>query len=328
MTMSSPPTESVAVASADVLQEVKPLPAEGPSARKDPWAQYDHTFRFRDIDPTIFGGIVGLHVIALAAPFFFSWSGVLLAAVLWWVVGGLGITLCYHRLLTHRSFKTPKAVEYLLTTLGTLSWQGPPIKWVGTHRIHHTHSDGEGDPHSPKHGFNWAHVLWCLKKDPPGWNPCDAAKDLQRDKGLAFIDRYHFVGQFILAAALFLGGWAWDGWWLGVSWVVWGVAVRTVVVYHVTWFVNSASHTWGYRNYETDDDSRNNWWVALLGFGEGWHNNHHAHQRAAAHGRRWWELDTTYLTIKAMELVGLATAVVSPDPVKPGGQDRSGPERR
>jgi fatty-acid desaturase len=283
---------------------------------REVWGQYEHTIRFKDLDWTIFLGIMSLHAAALLAPFFFSWSGLALAIFLWWAVGGLGITLCYHRLLTHRSFKTPKAVEYFLTALGTMSWQGPPIKWVGTHRIHHTHSDGEGDPHSPKHGFNWAHMLWCLRKDPPDWDPRAAAKDLQRDKGLALIDRMHFVPQFILAGILLGGGWAWGGWWLGVSWVVWGVAVRTVFVYHATWFVNSASHTWGYRNYETDDDSRNNWWVALLGFGEGWHNNHHAHQRAAAHGRRWWEFDITYLTIRAMEMVGLATKVVAAEPVK------------
>ncbi len=300
------------------------IAAETPTqaSKRDLLGQYEHTLRIRDLDPTIFAGIAGLHIAAALAPFFFSWSGLGLAIILWWVVGGLGITLCYHRLLTHRSFKTPKFVEYFLTALGTMSWQGPPIKWVGTHRIHHTHSDGEGDPHSPKHGFNWAHMLWCLRRDPPGWNPCDAAKDLQRDKVLAFIDRHHFVAQFVLAGALYLGGWAWGGWWLGVSWVVWGVAVRTVFVYHATWFVNSASHTWGYRNYETDDDSRNNWWVALLGFGEGWHNNHHAHQRAAAHGRRWWEFDMTYLTIKAMQAVGLASAVVSAEPVQRRGRRR------
>jgi fatty-acid desaturase len=325
-TLSPPPKSPEIVSTANAIDQT----GETTAATRDQWGQYEHTLRFRDIDPTVFFGIAGMHLLALAAPFFFSWSGVGIAIFLWWVVGGLGITLCFHRLLTHRSFKTSKPVEYFLTMLGTLAWQGSPIKWVGTHRIHHTHSDGEGDPHSPKHGFNWAHVLWCLRKDPPDWDPRAAAKDLQRSKVHALLDRFHFVPQFFLAAILFGAGWAVGGWWLGLSWVIWGVAVRTVFVYHVTWFVNSASHTWGYRSYETDDDSRNNWWVALLGFGEGWHNNHHAHQRAAAHGRSWWELDTTYLTIKVMEKLGLATAVVSAEPprAKPGAQVEAKGARR
>jgi len=253
-----------------------------------------------------------MHAGCLLAPFFFTWSGLGLAVGLWWLCGGLGICLCFHRLLTHRSFRTPKIVEYILTILGTMNWQGSPICWVGTHRIHHKHSDSDEDPHSPRHGFNWAHMLWCLTRVRPGQrSPRLAALDLQRDRIMAWIDRLHFLPQFVLAGALFaIGHFAFDA---GLSWLFWGVCVRTVWVYHVTWFVNSASHTWGYQTFDTGDDSKNTWWVALLGFGEGWHNNHHAVQRSAAHGMRWWEIDTTYWVIKAMSWVGLARDVVGKD---------------
>jgi fatty-acid desaturase len=150
-------------------------------------------------------------------------------------------------------------------------------------------------------------------KEPPGFQPRDAAKDLQRDPVMVWIDRYHYVPQFALAAALLGIGWLIGGPLMGLSYVVWGVCVRTIFTFHATWFVNSAAHTWGYQSHDTGDDSKNNWWVAVLSFGEGWHNNHHAAQRAAAHGRRWWEVDMTYWTIKAMSWVGLAREIV---PVK------------
>ncbi len=262
-------------------------------------------------------GIVALHVGAVFAvfPAMFSWSGVLIALFLCWVTGGWGITLCYHRLLTHRSFKTPKWFEYFLTTCACLAWQGGPVNWVGTHRIHHKHSDEEGDPHSPvQDGFAWAHVFWCMHKHTDGIRAADAAKDLQRDFGQRWLNKLFIVPQFVLAALLFGIGYAVEGPMLGLSWIVWGVCLRTILVYHGTWFVNSASHTWGYRNFETKDASTNLWWVALLSFGEGWHNNHHAHQRSAAHGLRWYEFDLTYWTIRALALVGLARDIVMPEP--------------
>lgn len=263
----------------------------------------------RKLSPWNILGIGLMHLGCIAAPFYFSWGGLASAVLLWWLAGGLGICLCYHRLLTHRSFRTPKPVEYLLTVLGTLNWQGGPIRWVGTHRIHHKHSDGDHDPHTPHHGFNWSHIFWCFTKDPPGFHPADAAKDLQRDRVMVFLDRFHWIWQFVVAGALLAIG--------GLPWLLWGCCVRTVFTYHATWFVNSAAHTWGYRSHETGDDSKNNWWVALLSFGEGWHNNHHAHQRAAAHGRRWFEVDLTYLTIKAMSWIGLASQIVRPaEPVR------------
>ncbi len=291
----------VAVAAIPIERVVADGPDHGPDGPK---------IRLSQIDWTAAGPILALHVVCLAAPFLFSWSTLALTVVLWWLAGGMGVCLCYHRLLTHRSFKTPKWFEYTLTILSTLCWQGGPIKWVGEHRIHHKHSDHEHDPHSPKHGFSWAHALWAVTKSPPGYEPRDAAKDLQRDKVMVWIDRNHALPQFVLMGLLMLVGTLVGGWMLGLAWVVWGVAVRTVFTYHATWLVNSAAHTWGYRTYDTDDDSRNNWWVAIVSFGEGWHNNHHASQRTAAHGQKWYEFDITYQTIRVLKLIGLARDIV------------------
>ena len=254
-----------------------------------------------------------LHVLCLLAPFTFSWSGLIIALVMVWVGAGLGITLCYHRLLTHRSFATPKWFEYVLTTLGTLNWQGGPVRWVGTHRLHHRDSDQPSDPHSPRHGLLWSHVFWTMFSDNDEFQPNEAAKDLQRDPVTNWLDRFFYIPQFGLVGVFYLVGWLIGGHTLAISWIIWGVALRTVFVYHGTWLVNSASHVFGYRNFETEDDSRNNWWVAALSFGEGWHNNHHAFQRSAAHGLRWWEVDLTYMTIRVLARLGLATKIVLPE---------------
>lgn len=269
----------------------------------------------RRLNWRVVAALAGVHLVALLAfvPALFSWSGLAMFALFAWVSGGLGVTLCYHRLLTHRSFKTPKWLEYFLTGCAALAWQGGPIEWVGMHRLHHKHSDEPADPHSPRHGFTWSHILWMLHGELDGLSARDAAKDLQRDRVTRWIDRFFWVPQLVLAAALMGGGWLLAGPMLGLSWVVWGVAVRTVVVFHSTWFVNSATHTWGYQNYkDTGDDSTNLWWVALLSMGEGWHNNHHRHPRSAAHGLRWFELDPTFWTIRALSWVGLARDIKLP----------------
>lgn len=271
----------------------------------------------RALDWPVVIGIAAVHLGCLAAPFYFSWSGLVIACVFAWLTAAVGITLCYHRLLTHRSFRTPKWFEYLLTTLGCMACQGGPIQWVGTHRIHHRHSDKSTDPHSPTHGFAWAHVFWCMHKHQGGlpWTSAKAAQDLYRDRGMRLINKFYIVPQLVAVLFCFLGGeWAAQLDWQtsGLSWFLWGVCVRTVFVYHITWFVNSAAHTWGYRNYQTTDNSTNLWWVALASFGEGWHNNHHGDQRAASHGRRWFEFDLTYWTIRLLGMLGLAHDIVKP----------------
>ncbi len=257
-----------------------------------------------------------LHAGALAAPLFFTWKGVVVAVVLAWVSGGLGICLGYHRLLTHRGFNTYPIVRRTLAWLGTMGGEGPPITWIAVHRKHHQFSDQEGDPHSPHDGPWWSHVLWLFprRRDPQRSELLKRyAPDLLKDPFMGFLDRSFLFWHFALGAALLgLGWWCWDLR-TGLSLLLFGTFLRLVWVLHVTWLVNSASHIWGYRNYETSDNSRNLWWVGLLAYGEGWHNNHHAFQRCARHGHRWWEIDVTYVVIWIMERLGLAWDVVRLD---------------
>lgn len=251
--------------------------------------------------------IAFFHAIAVFAlwPRLFTWSGLVICLLLAWVSGGWGVAMGYHRLLTHRSFKCRPWLRHTLTIFGCLSLQGNPAEWVGMHRLHHRFSDSDHDPHSPKHGFTWAHILWTMHDEAYGLRGIDAAKDLLRDPVFRLIDKYFWVPQLVMIFVLFTLGRVLFDRTTAVSWVVWGIGVRTVLVFHLTWFVNSASHTWGYRNYETGEGSTNLWWVALLGFGEGWHNNHHHHPRSAAHGLRWFEFDSTWCIIRVLEKLGL-----------------------
>jgi len=269
-----------------------------------------------------------LHLAALAAclPYCFSWTGVALALAGLYVYGTLGINLCFHRLLTHQGFEIPRWLEHLFATLGVCCLQGTPARWVAIHRLHHQYSDEEADPHSPRVGPAWGHLGWLLLNNRDTDNLAiyeHYARDVLRDPFYLRLERrrnwvwaYAIHALLYLLAGLVIGGLATATWsgamQMGVSLVVWGVALRTVLVWHITWSVNSLTHMWGYRNYSTDDDSRNNWLVALLANGEGWHNNHHAEPRAASHGHRWWEVDVTWLTIRALAAVGIAREVVEP----------------
>jgi len=272
--------------------------------------------------------IAVVHLFALLAflPWFFSWTGVVLCIAGHYFFGMLGVTLGYHRLLTHRGFKCPKWLEYSLATLGVCTLQDTPARWVALHRRHHQHSDEQPDPHSPLVNFLWGHVGWLLvvNRETDSADFYDRyARDLLRQPFYLWFERQlRWLWVYVAHAVLFFAaglaiGWAWSGsYWSGVqfgaSLLVWGVFLRTVFVWHVTWSVNSLSHVWGYRSHETDDNSRNNWLVALLAHGEGWHNNHHAQQQAAAHGHHWWEVDFTWWTVRVLEMVGLATEVVRP----------------
>jgi len=262
--------------------------------------------------PTLFW-LIGLHVGLIAAPFTFTWQALVLVLFLSWLTGGVGICLGYHRLLTHGSFSTYRPVRWLIAWIGGLAGEGTAIDWVANHRKHHAHSDQAGDPHSPYDGPWWSHVFWLavtLRGADQEAHIRRWAPDLQRDPVMRFLGRTFLLWHFALAGALYGLGYLWGGTPLAVSFLVWGVFVRLVFVLHSTWFVNSASHMWGYRNYETTDNSRNLWWVALLTHGEGWHNNHHAYPRMALHGHRWWELDLTFRTIRLLERLGLAWDVV------------------
>lgn len=244
------------------------------------------------------------HLGAVAAFFFIDLGAILAAVFLWWVSGSLGIGMGYHRLLTHRGYKTPKWVEYVLTVCGTLALEGGPIFWVATHRVHHQFSDREGDPHSPREGTYWAHMGWIFTGRAMHHDAHILARyvpDLRRDRFHVWISTWHWVPQVALGLALLAFG--------GVAYVMWGVFFRVTFGLHATWLVNSATHLWGSRRFQTRDDSTNNWWVALLTFGEGWHNNHHAHPVSARHGLAWYEIDLNYWGIKLLEAVGLAREV-------------------
>jgi stearoyl-CoA desaturase (delta-9 desaturase) len=248
------------------------------------------------------GFMVAFHVLAIAAFWSFSWTNLFVAIALHWMAVGFGISLGYHRLHTHRGFRTSKAFEYFLAFCGTLTLEGGPIFWVATHRQHHQLSDHEGDPHSPRDGGFWAHMGWILFGDTHHNNTelmGKYAPDLNRDPVYRWLNSYHWVPLTTLGVVLLaVGGW---------SMVLWGIFLRVVVGLHATWLVNSATHMWGSRRFETRDDSRNSWWVALLTFGEGWHNNHHAHPVSARHGLAWWEFDISWITLKLFNAVGLVS---------------------
>jgi fatty-acid desaturase len=245
--------------------------------------------------------MAAFHVAAVAAFFFIDTGAILLTIFLWWLSGSLGIGMGYHRLLTHRGYKTPKWVEYFLTFCGTLALEGGPIFWVATHRIHHQYSDKDGDPHSPREGTYWAHVGWILMGQAMHHDTSVLRRyvpDLSKDPVHVALTTWHWVPNVVVGLILLAFG--------GIPYVLWGIGFRVVFGLHATWLVNSATHLWGKRRFQTRDDSTNNWWVALLTFGEGWHNNHHAHPVSARHGLAWYEIDVNYYGIKVLHLLGLA----------------------
>ena len=240
------------------------------------------------------------HVGAVAALFFFSWKVFAVTFVLYWMGISFGIGMGYHRLLTHRSYKAPRVWEHFLAVCGALTLEGGPISWVGTHRIHHQHSDKEGDPHTPNDGAWWSHVGWIIFGATNHNNTelmSRYAPDLAKDRFHVWLNNWHWVPMVILGVILLAIG--------GLPMMLWGICLRVVVGLHSTWLVNSATHMWGRRRFATRDNSRNNWWVALLTFGEGWHNNHHAHPTSARHGLAWYELDVTWIQIRMLEFIGL-----------------------
>jgi len=255
------------------------------------------------------GGLLFIHIGALAAfiPRFFSWPALGAALVLMYLTGALGVTLCYHRTLTHRSVRLRKPLEYITALLGTLSLQGGPVEWVATHRAHHANADKEGDPHDSNRGFSWAHMNWLYLANRAHVTPEQRARlsaDIADDPFYQFLGRNLVPLQVALALVLFaIGGW---------PFVVWGIFVRLVVSYHMTWLVNSAAHTTGYQTYRTGDRSTNCWWLALLSWGEGWHNNHHAFPFSARHGLKWFEIDHTWHIVKLLKVLKLADNIKVP----------------
>lgn len=238
---------------------------------------------------------------------------------------GQGITIGYHRLLTHRSFKTPKWLEHFIAILGICSMEDTPARWVCVHRMHHVHSDEIPDPHSPRVNFWWSHFGWLMFINRETYSIASLqkfAKDLLRDPFYMKLETnpyrqfIYILGQVPLFFLFgFVMGFLIDGEFAssvqaGSAMVVWAVVMRVIAVWHITWSVNSLSHMFGYQNYDTHEDSRNNWFVALMSVGEGWHNNHHEDPSAASVQHRWWELDLSYFEIRLMEKLGLASDII------------------
>ena len=211
----------------------------------------------------------------------------------------LGVTIGYHRMLTHRSFQPHPVIKFLFLVLGSMSLEGAAIEWASTHVKHHAQADKEGDPHSPVEGFFHAHVGWLFKDRMA--QPEVYARHLLKDPIVMFVSKTFFlwVGLSLLIPFL-IGGW---------TGLLWGGLVRIFLAHHVTWSVNSVCHTFGKREFETTDQSRNEWLVGLLGFGEGWHNNHHAFPRSAFHGLHWWQFDMSGYIIWTLERIGLVKDV-------------------
>lgn len=263
------------------------------------------SFALNWVSVTFFAGV---HALALLAPWFFSWSALGVAIFLHWLFGSVGICLGYHRLLTHRSLHVPKGLEYAIAFIGSLALQGGPIFWVAGHRRHHTYTeDVDKDPYSAKRGFWWSHMGWLLYERPEFFeyeSNRKFAPDLAKDEFYRWLDRYYLLLQIPLGVGLYLlGGW---------SFVIYGLFLRAVLLWHSTWLINSASHITGYRSHESDDNSRNLWWAAILTYGEGWHNNHHAYPNVAKAGWKWWEMDMTWWVIVGLRQIGLANRIVLP----------------
>ena len=247
---------------------------------------------------------LGLHVACLAV-IWVGWSPFALwFALALYVVRMFAITGFYHRYFSHKTFKTTRAFQFVIALWGNSAVQRGPLWWAAHHRLHHKRSDHEDDVHSPHHhSFWWSHIGWILTHIEQDRREIERkhAPELVADPVHRFLNRAHIFPNIIVGLALY----AWGGW----SLVVWGVFLRLVINLHATWFVNSAAHTWGYRTFDTPEGSTNLWWVGLVAWGEGWHNNHHAFQRSARHGHAWWEIDMTWMAIRTLMALGLATDV-------------------
>jgi stearoyl-CoA desaturase (delta-9 desaturase) len=256
------------------------------------------------------------HAGAVAALFCFSWKNLAAFAIMYFFAINVGIGMAYHRLLTHRGYRVPRWLEYFITACGTMALEGGPIFWVATHRVHHQNSDHEGDPHTPRDGAWWSHAGWILSGRALHSETAllgRYAPDLTRDRGHVWLSKFHWlplaligIAQLAIGAALAPTGHAFYG---AVSMLLWATFLRVTLGLHATWLVNSATHLFGTRRFDTHDDSRNSWWVALLTGGEGWHNNHHAHPVSARHGLAWYEFDPNYYGIWLLSKLGLAHKV-------------------
>jgi stearoyl-CoA desaturase (delta-9 desaturase) len=253
---------------------------------------------------------IGMHLMCAGVIWVGVSSTALLVATALYVLRLVAITGFYHRYFSHRTFRTSRVLQFVFAVLGTMAVQRGPLWWAAHHRHHHAHADEENDSHSPtQHGFWWSHVGWFMNRSNFRTRG-ELIQDLMRYAELRWLDRFDIVPPIVLAAALFFGGNALAQAYpqLGTSGsqlLIWGFFISTVLLHHVTFTVNSLAHRFGRRRYATSDDSRNSWWIALLTFGEGWHNNHHHFPGSVRQGFYWWEIDLTYYLLRAMAACGL-----------------------
>ena len=321
-----PPLEAdlSATVTTAAMAEAANAPTAGPlveDVASEDWSDRSH---FR-LSRTYLSALVLVHLTLPLAflPWCFSWTGVALFLVGNYVYSGLGISLCFHRLFSHRSVTVPKWLERILATIGVCNLMETPARYAANHRVHHRYADEAGDPHSPRASFFWGHFNWLVWRDDRLCRRQLArrfAQDIMSDPYYARLERgrswllvylAHAALYFLVGAAVgtFASGRIDQGVRFGTSLLVWGVLLRTIFIWHTIWAVNSITHRWGYRNFPTRDNSRNNWWIALLTNGEGWHNNHHGQPANAKFSVRWWEIDVTYLTIRLLKFLRLATEV-------------------
>ena len=265
--------------------------------------------------------VILVHALSVLAafPMFFSWTGLIVC-----LVGihlfGQAITMGYHRLLTHRSFEVPRWFEWTLVTLALCCLQDSPARWVATHRMHHAHSDEGEDPHSPLVDFLWGHMGWLFLRNHDLTHVSSYsryARDTLQDPFYFWLERnpiapiFFYFGQCVpyfaipMGLSWFFGASIADAALFATSVTIWGVFLRTVLVWHITWSVNSLTHMFGYRSHETGENSRNNWLVALIAAGEGWHNNHHQDPSCCTVQHRWWEFDLTYWEVRGLQCLGI-----------------------
>mmetsp|Transcript_38828 Transcript_38828/g.85019 ORF Transcript_38828/g.85019 Transcript_38828/m.85019 type:complete len:421 (+) Transcript_38828:49-1311(+) len=273
-----------------------------------PKTYFNRRWLSKDVGYAVF--FAAIHFGAAMAPFYFTWKAFACFLVGYLITGLFGITLSYHRQLAHRSFTTPKWLEYVFAYCGALALQSHPINWVSSHRHHHGGTETENDVHSPLDGFWWSHMGWLLDGEGT-WMRRDKsnAGDLQAQPFYRWLQKTYALNAIVLPiVGLYLFG--------GLPCVLWGFFARVVWVWHVTWAVNSVSHVWGFKDWNTKDNSMNNWLVGLLAFGEGWHNNHHAFETSCRHGLKWWQVDPTWYVVKMLSWVGLASNLKYPSESK------------
>ncbi len=306
------PSEGITPDDADMTELVRDIEPElGPLSLSRRWATFTLV-----VLPFI--GLAAAIVMLWHSPFHWVYLALLVG---FYMASGLAVTIGYHRLFTHRAFKAGPRTTYAIGALASMAVQGPVIEWAAVHRRHHQHSDDDRDPHSPHlHGeglmavvlgFWHAHVGWLFKPHFDGL--AKYVPDLLKDPVITRVNR-HYPYWIVIGLVLpaIIGGVATTSWWGVLLGFVWGGLVRLAVVHHITWSVNSVCHIWGSRTYRSNDESRNNPIFGVLAFGEGWHNNHHAFPASARHGLAWWQFDLSYILIRAMQLVGLASDVKVP----------------